>query len=980
MYPVIPEHLKQITDESLQKIQILSAEEYLLPKPVSDKPLPEMCFGLVFTFDLRTGVLISVNGMTAHLNKKGDNPVSHFKFIRLAQHPDLKDNEKNILEQADKVSDLLWGKNIYNKLPEKLASLKAIFELLDESIFTFVQFHDSFYSDDKLKKKNLQRIKISKSPFKIEFDVSSDKDFIKMTPVFMSNGQRLNISPEKISEYERSAFIIIYEGVLYLSQDIPTAAIMEDLLDMPVKKMVVKYRETFLREVVKPYARNFTIRFNDIKNIQINQKESERMNKKLYISGLGQFVLFRPFVRYAEDVEMNILNSGMHFELNGNQIEYYHRDKDFEREYYEFLKTLHPKFRNQFPDEFFYIDIRDMIHEHWFFSAFEQLRENEVEVLGLNKLKNFKYNVKRAKIQINVTSGQDWFDVKVEVAFGDVNVRLADVRKAVMKQDRFIELSDGRIGILPKEWLEKFTKIFRHSEIKGEKLKISNRKFLIVDELFENIDNEEVLKNLMEKKKRLQEFTKIKKTRIPSAIKAELRPYQKEGLNWLGFLDRFGWGGILADDMGLGKTLQILAFLAQQKSKKPSLIVVPKTLIFNWGKEIEKFYPSLNVLYHYGLSRKKTHKDFTGYDLVIASYGIVVRDINWLKEFEFNYVILDESQAIKNPLSLRFKAVSLLKAGNRVVLTGTPIENNTFDLFAQMHFVNPGFFGSSKFFKEHFSIPIDKNADKERAEELKKLISPFILRRTKEQVAKELPLKTEEVLYCDMEGEQRKVYDAYRNRYRNMLLGKIEEEGLAKSKIYVLEGLMKLRQICDSPHLLSDEENYGSTSVKIEELIRNIRVKTGNHKIVVFSQFVSMLGLIKKRLDELNIIYEYLDGSSSEQSRKKSVSHFQSSDLCRVFLISLKAGGTGLNLTAADYVFLVDPWWNPAVEEQAIDRCYRIGQDKKVFAYRMICKDTIEEKIMNYQQRKRAVAADIIQTEESFMKQLTPEDIKGLFG
>ena len=296
-----------------------------------------------------------------------------------------------------------------------------------------------------------------------------------------------------------------------------------------------------------------------------------------------------------------------------------------------------------------------------------------------------------------------------------------------------------------------------------------------------------------------------------------------------------------------------------------------------------------------------------------------------------------------------------------------------------MHFANPGLLGTSKSFKDSFSIPIDKNGDRGRAEELRKLIKPFIIRRTKEQVAKELPSKTEEVLYCHMETEQRKVYDAYRNKYRNMLLGKIEEDGLGKSKIYVLQGLMKLRQICDSPNLLSDEENYGSTSVKIEELIRNIKEKTGDHKIVVFSQFVTMLGLIKTRLEELNISYEYLDGSMSRNARKESVTHFQSDDHCRVFLISLKAGGIGLNLTAADYVFLVDPWWNPAVEDQAIDRCYRIGQDKKVFAYRMICKDTIEEKIMNYKQKKKAIAADIIQAEESFMKQLTTEDIKGLF-
>jgi SNF2 family DNA or RNA helicase len=287
--------------------------------------------------------------------------------------------------------------------------------------------------------------------------------------------------------------------------------------------------------------------------------------------------------------------------------------------------------------------------------------------------------------------------------------------------------------------------------------------------------------------------------------------------------------------------------------------------------------------------------------------------------------------------------------------------------------------GNSRSFKDNFSTPIDKDGDKNRAEELRRIINPFIIRRTKEHVAKELPAKTEEILYCSMEKEQQKVYEAYRNKYRDMLMGKIESDGLEKSKIYVLAGLMKLRQICDSPELLPDEENYGSASIKVDELMRNINEKTGNHKIVVFSQFVGMLSLIRKQLDETNISYEYLDGKCSTVKRKKSVEHFQTDDLCRVFLISLKAGGTGLNLTAADYVFIVDPWWNPAVETQAIDRCYRIGQDKKVFAYRMICKDTIEEKIINYQNKKRAVAADIIQADEGFVKQLTFDDIKGLF-
>ncbi len=979
LFPVIPGFIKEIKSDIFQNIKTLHKEENFLPEPVTDQPVPEKCFGVIFTFDQYSGNLISVEGMTARLNKKGDKPVSHFSYLNLTDHPDLPDNRKTILETAGKLSRLLEEDDDVNTLPGKLANLRALTGLLDDETFAFIQYRDAYSDIYKLKKKDLRMVRVSRQPYQIEFEVSADEKFISMAPVFTVDGERIGISPEKIHEHYLSDIMILRDDVLYPAKDVTHVAVMEDLLKQPVIKMVTEHKDTFFKEFVKPYSEYFTVIFKNIKGWQIIQDDPHKMNKRLYISGLGQFVLFRPFVQYAEETEINILKSGMRLELDEGRIRSINRNPDFEQEYYELLKRLHPKLSKQHPEEFFFLDIKDMMHDHWFLTAFEQLKAYDVEILGLNKLKNFKYNTRRAKISLNMSSGQDWFDVQVEIAFGDITVSLRDVKKAVLKRDRFIELSDGSIGILPEEWLEKFSRMFRHGEVTGERLKISGRKFMIIDELFNNIDDEAIVNDLLEKKKKLREFTRIQHVKVPAAIRAKLRPYQKEGLNWLDFLHHFGWGGILADDMGLGKTLQILAFLARRKSKRANLIVVPTTLIFNWEDEINKFYPTLKVLFHYGVNRKKTSGEFDQYDLVITSYGVVVNDIKWMKEYTFNYVILDESQAIKNPVSLRFKAVSLLKAKNRITLTGTPVENNTFDLYAQMHFVNPGLLGTARSFKEEFSIPIDKNGDRQRAEELRKLINPFIIRRTKEQVAKELPPKTEEVLYCHMEKEQRKVYDAYRNKYRNMLLGKIEKNGLEKSKIYVLEGLMKLRQICDSPSLLSDEENYGGASIKIEELLRNIREKTGDHKIVVFSQFVSMLGLIRERLNDLAISYEYLDGSSSKNARKQSVEHFQSDDACRVFFISLKAGGTGLNLTAADYVFLVDPWWNPAVEEQAIDRCYRIGQDKKVFAYRMICKDTIEEKIMRYKERKRAVAADIIQAEESFMKQLTTEDINGLF-
>jgi SNF2 family DNA or RNA helicase len=459
-----------------------------------------------------------------------------------------------------------------------------------------------------------------------------------------------------------------------------------------------------------------------------------------------------------------------------------------------------------------------------------------------------------------------------------------------------------------------------------------------------------------------------------------LRDYQQHGLNWLAFLDQNQLGGCLADDMGLGKTLQTITFLQHlkttQKNKTTSLIIAPTSLIFNWNKEIEKFCPTLKILTFVGSERSHLIKDFEKYDIILSTYGSLLNDIEFLKDETFHYVILDESQAIKNPHSKRYKAVRLLKSYNRLVLTGTPIENNTFDLYAQLNFLNPGLLGNMSHFKTTFSDTIDKEKYVEASQLLSKIIAPFVLRRTKEDVAKELPEKTEDVIYCDMGKDQRKVYDFFKDKYRDYLLNKIDENGVAKSQMYILEGLTKLRQICNSTALINEEEDYGNFSVKTEILIEHIKEKTGHHKILVFSQFVKMLQIIKTRLEEEDIPYEYLDGQTKD--RQARVDNFQENKEVRVFLISLKAGGTGLNLTEADYVYIVDPWWNPAVENQAIDRCYRIGQSKKVMAYRMICNDTIEEKIVSLQSKKKKVAASIISVDEE-KKSFDLDEVKNLF-
>ncbi len=350
-------------------------------------------------------------------------------------------------------------------------------------------------------------------------------------------------------------------------------------------------------------------------------------------------------------------------------------------------------------------------------------------------------------------------------------------------------------------------------------------------------------------------------------------------------------------------------------------------------------------------------------------------DIKLFKEFQFEYIVLDESQAIKNPQSQVAKATLLLNSKNRLALSGTPVQNNTFDLYAQMNFLNPGMLGSREFFMNEFATPIDKFQETEVKQQLRKLIYPFLLRRTKEQVAKDLPEKTESLLICEMGTEQRKIYDAYRNTYKDSLLGMIDNQGIERSQFHILQGLTKLRQICDSPAILNEKEKFANHSIKTDELMREIMENVGDHKTLVFSQFLGMLALIRDRLEAENIPYAYFDGSTSSTDREKAIQQFQNNHECRVFLISLKAGGIGLNLTAADYVYIVDPWWNPAVEQQAIDRTHRIGQTKNIFAYRLICKDTIEEKMLVLQDRKRALANELISDDSAILKRLTRDDI-----
>lgn len=426
--------------------------------------------------------------------------------------------------------------------------------------------------------------------------------------------------------------------------------------------------------------------------------------------------------------------------------------------------------------------------------------------------------------------------------------------------------------------------------------------------------------------------------------------------------------------MGLGKTVQLLALLLRRRQTRdehlPSLAVVPKSLMFNWMQEAAKFTPELRVIEYAGGDRSKLVEQLTDYDLVLTTYGTMRRDITQIKDIQFDYAVLDEAQMIKNSGSQVAKASRLIQAKHRLALSGTPVENHLGDLWSIFEFLNPGMLGRSSVFKAYTNDIEDKNA----RVLLGNALRPFILRRTKEQVANELPEKVEQTLYCDMGKEQTRLYDELRQHYRESILGMVESKGLGKTKIHVLEALLRLRQAACHPALL-DRGQALDASAKMDVLIPHLEelIEEG-HKALVFSQFTSMLSIVQEHLDQKNIVYEYLDGQTRD--RKERVDRFQTDKDCGIFLISLKAGGLGLNLTAADYVFILDPWWNPAVETQAIDRAHRVGQTKRVFAYKLICRNTVEEKITELQQQKRELADAILEENQSVLKNLSSDDLE----
>ena len=609
------------------------------------------------------------------------------------------------------------------------------------------------------------------------------------------------------------------------------------------------------------------------------------------------------------------------------------------------------------------------------------------------------------QMRIEVSSGIDWFELNGSVQFGDAAASLPALLSALKRGENIVELGDGSFGILPESWLKKYGLIAGLGEAEGDSLHFTRSQVGLLDALLASQPEATFDATFAQARDALSEFSGIRAMPAPAGFVGELRAYQEDGLGWLHFLQRFGYGGCLADDMGLGKTIMALALLesrrelrqngsaehaagaagdtGRNRKKKtvpgmtpatvpPSLVVVPRSLVFNWKQEAERFAPALRILDHTGQQRDKSCEHFEQYDLVVTTYGTLRRDAVQFKDIEFDYVILDEAQAIKNARTEASKAARLLRGRHRLALSGTPIENHLGELWALFDFLNPGLLGAASVF--NLAGLGARDPDEETRTLLARALRPFILRRTKAQVASDLPEKTEQTIFCDMEPPQRKLYDELREHYRRALLGIIDERGLKRAKIQVLEALLRLRQAACHPGLI-DKTRISEPSAKLDLLLEQLEeVLDEGHKTLVFSQFTSMLAILRDRLDKSKTPYEYLDGKTRD--RAGCVERFQEGSDCKLFLISLKAGGLGLNLTAAEYVFLLDPWWNPAVEAQAIDRAHRIGQTQHVFAYRLIARDTVEEKVLELQSRKRDLADAIINADNSLIRDLAREDLE----
>lgn len=753
-----------------------------------------------------------------------------------------------------------------------------------------------------------------------------------------------------------------------------------------------KYRLTVFKENYHAFLNDYLIPLSKIAELVILNRVGENMTipqvfkpfKKIAtISVIDQFLCIAAFAEYEKEGRF-LLNSSSNLILGErqNQLAYFERDKLEEQVFQEFVKTQHPILKGTALENNWLIPLKEIENTTWLFDFMESCSLNEIS-LEIDHLQQgsayypFPLNctVRNIRLENNLCS------ILLGPKFGRHTISMDEFEDLIMGTDKVFTLTEGAFGIIRRADREIFRPLYLGGRREEDCFVLNTIQLVSMQKVLDKIDKKIIQDSIRERREKLAALDEIPLLEIPRSLKAQLRPYQQVGFSWLTFLNEFQWGGLLADDMGLGKTLQIITvleyFYQQHSTGKSALVVVPNSLLFNWENEYKKFAPYRKIEIYHGKHREAFIFEEEG-TVVLTTYGTMLTDAAYLTSLDFSYLIMDESQAVKNRNSKRFEVLSMVKADYRVAMTGTPVENGIQDIYAQMSLVNPGFFGDYRNFNKAYKGVKEVDMVQETTSSLQKMIQPFILRRTKKQVALDLPEKTETILYMDMLPEQRKIYDKVRKIFKGEIENNLNSADSTKSKFLAIEALQKLRQLCNSPILMKDG-GFGHESIKLDFIDEIMDEVAPNHKILLFSAYTSMLKLVAQRIENKGIAYAYLDGKTNQDQRQNAVERFQNEDECRVFLISLKAGGTGLNLTAADYVYILDPWWNPAAEAQAIDRCYRIGQEKHVMAYKIVCRDSVEEHILALQESKKRISEGLILDETNLMKSISKDELLKLF-
>lgn len=937
------------------------------------------------------------------------------KLIKLLNEIDQEQMVKKFYHKPDAIRPSEFFKKHYNEKLHKEEARPYIDKILNEAI-GYIR-DKKLFIEGKEKNPTSRALQVAEEKCKVLFHFRREDNRVRYFPTFKYKGDKIDFTGKGARLITQQPSWILLNNTIYnFEKNVEGNKLLPFLekrfIEIP-KSSENTYYEKFVVPLVEKYdiyAVGFDINTEMMLASPLLKVEKESEDT----ASIGLYFKYgNKYFPYETDKKISVVLDNKNGKYTFTRLR---RSQDWEEKQKEFLtgkgliwqKDHYFSVKNDSQDYFSCVD--------WLIGHYNELKEKNFDIEGTEK-----YFTGSRSIEIRVSDQSDWFDIKAIVRFGNYEIPFEKLKPYILRGSRNYELPDGKIAILPEEIFTQYLEFFENS-LQGERLRLPKHQWKLL--------KEKLMPEQLPDLSRYEYAEKNVTETLPEHFNGELRNYQREAFIWLYYLKKNNFGGCLADDMGLGKTVVTSALLLKEQeifptqshgnenmphpavpefngfpdasqlslfghaeknfvsvssiaseeitARQTSLVVMPTSLIHNWVGELQRFAPSLKILIHSGIHRPKGISSFRFFDVVISTYGVVRIDMEILKEFRFNYVILDESQFIKNPASLTARAISELKANHKLVLTGTPIENSITDLWSQMNFVNPGLLGSLTSFQRRYVAPIEKYNNEAVRAQLQRIIDPYVLRRTKEEVAKELPQKIEQIYYCTMTEEQEKIYEETKSFYRNSILRSVAEVGLKKSKLHILKGLMMLRQIANHPSII--KKDFLGESGKFNEINRKLKTALEEqHKVLIFSQFVSQLHLFTEHFKAEKIPFFYIDGSLNSAERAQQVELFKKQEGACVFLISLRAGGVGLNLTEADYVFIVDPWWNPAVEQQALDRAHRIGQSQTVFTYKFITKNTVEEKILLLQQRKRAVASALIVENKNFLAEIDEEEIEEIF-